>query len=614
MNFYKVALLKSSAPTLTYSCFNNLKKGNIVKVPLKTTIKEAVILEECEKPEFDTVEIVDKTNQYYKQWQLEIANFIKSYYFSSFGEAISLFYPFNKTKVELKKFSISQNELPKLSTLQKRAYKEIINKNLSLLFGVTGSGKTEIYIHLIADALNNGKSVIILMPEIALTPQITKRIEKYFGNCVVAWHSKLTKKKRKEILKKIASAEVRVVIGARSSLFLPLHNLGLIVVDEEHDDSYKAMSRPRYNAKDLSIYMGKKLGIKVLLGSATPLVSDYFKFDIIRLKKPYKEAKKEYKFISGEEINFKILKEIKETIKFNEQALVFVPTRANFKYLICANCGKTHTCPYCSIGMSLHRKKRALICHYCNFTQAISKNCQFCGSDSLTTQRVGTAEVKELIAQEIPEAKIEQFDKDAISTINKLSKALDRVNKKESNVIVGTQMLSKGHDYPEITLSVITGLDYIIAMGDYRAKERAIGLMTQIAGRSGRAKDAKILLQTSQPDFFKPYLNDYEIFLKEELSFRKELYPPFKTLARLLISNKDYKKADIITKEVVSKLKLIKSIEIVGFGLAPIERIANKWRFNILLRSDNKTSLLKAIYATAIRANVEIDMDPTDFA
>ena len=613
MNYYEVALLKQSAPILTYSSSQDLEIGNLVEVPLKSTIKEAVVLKQTSKPEFATENILSQSNFYFKPWQIEIATFISNYYFSSIGEALGLFIPFNKEQIKEFEFTLEQ-ELPKLTTLQQNALNEILNKHTSLLFGVTGSGKTEIYIHLIAQTLQNKKRAIILMPEIALTPQITDRIKKYFGDSVISWHSKLTKKQRQSALDKIYSGEIKVVIGARSALFLPLEDIGLIVVDEEHDDSYKAVSRPRYNAKDLSIYFGKKIDAKVVLGSATPLVSDYYKFSVVSLKKPYIEAKKEFKFVVGEELQIGVIKEIKNVLQKGEQALIFVPTRANFKYLICNDCGKSQTCPYCSIGMSLHRKKRALVCHYCNYAQAIPNSCFNCGSEHLITKRVGTAELKEMLLQELEDAKIEIFDKDNITTLNKLSKALDMVNSKESNVIIGTQMLSKGHDYPEITLSVITGLDFIVAMGDFRAKERAISLLHQIAGRSGRKKDATILIQSSNEQFYKPYISDYELFLKEELNFRKGLYPPFKNLSRVLIANKDFQKCEELTKKIVNILKPIKQIEIVGYGLSPIERIANRWRFNVLLRSDSKKELLKALHLIKDINGVEIDNDPVDFS
>jgi len=417
MHYFQVALLGAHLSPLTYSYNSSLELGTVVLVPLKKSIKRGVVVKEVSKPSFSTEDISELTNEQYSATQLEIANFIKEYYFSSLGESLALFVPLKKSDQEVER--IETDTLPNLSALQEQALKEIEKKDLALLFGVTGSGKTEIYIHLIANILKEGKSAVILMPEIALTPQITKRIEGYFGELVATWHSKITKKKKEEIIANIASAKVRVVIGARSALFLPLQNLGLIVVDEAHDDSYKAMSRPRYNAKDLSIYMGKKYGAKVLLGSATPLVSDYYKFDTVYLKKPYKEAKKEYRFIAGEEINYEILAALKEVVARGEQALIFVPTRANFKYLICSSCGSAQMCPYCSIGMSIHAKKRALLCHYCNFTQQIPQICHHCGSDALSSKRIGTAEVKELVEAELPEAKVELFDKDHINTVNK---------------------------------------------------------------------------------------------------------------------------------------------------------------------------------------------------
>jgi len=612
MCYYEVTLLGLSAPILTYSSQNSLKIGTVVKVPLKSKIKDGVVLKEVQKPTFKTQNL-EESDLFFTQDQLEIAKFISSYYFSKIGEALALFYPYSNINKNIEKSAIK--DLPILSSAQNRAYKKIKDQKRALLFGVTGSGKTEIYIHLIADALKNGSSSIILMPEIALTPQITKRIENYFGKIVATWHSKLTKKKREEILQNIREGNVKIVIGARSALFLPMQKLGLIIVDEEHDDSYKSHSRPRYNAKDLSIYIGNKLDIKVVLGSATPLVSSFKKFPTVTLKEPYKRAKKLFKFVNGEEINHHILSEIKEVLDKKEQSLIFVPTRGNFKYLICNSCGKTQECPFCSIGMSIHSKKRVLRCHYCNFTSKIPNLCQHCNSSELNTKRQGTAEVIEILQSQFKEAKIEQFDKDTITTSNKLAKAIDRINKKEVDIIVGTQMLSKGHDYAELTLSVITGLDYIVAIGDFRAKERAIALLHQIAGRSGRSKDAVVLIQSSQADFFIPYIKDYEDFLIEEMEFREVAnYPPFSNLARVLIANKDYKKAESCLNLALQIIKNQNIVEIVGAGLSPVERIANKWRFFILLRSVKKIELLKVLNQINGIENLEIDIDPVDFS
>ena len=505
------------------------------------------------------------------------------------------------------------NELPVLSNEQQKAYNQLLKKDKALLFGVTGSGKTEIFIHLMAKTIKDGKKCIFLMPEISLTPQMQNRLERYFDKRVAIWHSRLTKKQKDKILEKVYNAQIDIIAGARSALFIPLENIGLIIVDEEHDDSYKSMMKPRYHARDMAIYMGTKLNAKVILASATPSLSSYYKYDVIRLTKPFIQTKKRYIFIEGTTLTNRIIKKIEQNFKSGEQSLFFVPTRGNFKYLYCQKCGKTHLCPYCSVGMALHRYARHLKCHYCNYTEAIRQSCSYCGHTPLLSDRVGTVEIKEIIQNAIPDIVIEQFDKDSITTPTKLKKALKRFESKESHLLLGTQMLSKGHDYANISLSVILGIDYILGMSDYRARERAMSLLIQIAGRSGRAKNAEVIIQTSNSDFFSLYLNDYEAFLKDEIEFARDLYPPFVSLARVLISHKDDTKGAKITLDTVNRLKAFEDIEIVGHGKAPIERIANKFRYNILLRSKKRVPLLKALHAIN-SPQIEIDIDPVEFS
>jgi len=503
--------------------------------------------------------------------------------------------------------------LPTLSKDQQKAYDSLVNKEKALLFGVTGSGKTEIFINLMAKTIEEKKQCIFLMPEISLTPQMETRLKKYFAERVVMWHSKLTKKQKEKILEKIYNKEVDIVAGARSALFTPLENVGMIIVDEEHDDSYKAMMKPRYHARDMAVYMGAKLKAKVLLASATPSLGSYHKYDVVKLSKPFIEAKKNYYFVDGTTLTNGMIKRIRGNFEVGEQSLLFVPTRGNFKYLYCQKCGKTHLCPYCSVGMALHRNVRHLKCHYCNFTEAIREVCVSCGRTPLTSERMGTAEAKEMIEHGIPEMVVEQFDRDSISTAGKLKKALKRFENKESHLLLGTQMLSKGHDYANITLSVILGMDYMLGLGDYRARERAMSLLIQIAGRSGRAKSADVIVQSQNADFFQMYLHDYEAFLKDEMFFVEDMYPPFVTLARILISHVKEEKAGKTTLDTVTKLKEFENIEIVGHGKAPIERIANKFRFNILLRSSSRKEMLRALYAVNNPA-IEIDMDPVEFS
>ena len=630
MKYYEIALIKSSAPLLTYASVGSLDLGVMISVPLKSTTKNAVILKEVKNPKFDTQEIVSVSNRYYTASQMQIAKFISEYYFSSFSEAISLFLPYCRGRLpshlsnnELNKntksningvIAITPYTRPNLSGTQQNAYNQILKKQKSLLFGVTGSGKTEIFISLMAKMLDEGKTCIFLMPEISLTPQMEKRLKVYFGESVAMWHSKLTKKKKESILAAIEEGSIRIVAGARSALFVPLRNVGLIIVDEEHDDSYKAMTRPRYHARDVAVLMGQKLGAKVLLASATPSMGSYHKYEVVKLSKPFVQTKKHYTFIEGNGINHTILDALQRHYVAKNQSLLFLPTRGNFKYLYCENCGKTHLCPYCSVGMALHRKFKHLKCHYCNFTETIVDTCTQCGHQPLKSERMGTVEALEVIEEAIEGIVVEQFDKDSITTAKKLKDALGRFESGESQMLLGTQMLSKGHDYANITLSVILGLDYILGLADYRARERAMSLLFQIAGRSGRAKEAEVIVQTGDPAFFKTYLSDYELFIKDELAFLEMAdYPPFVSLARILIAHKDESKAGKITLDTVTKLKAFKDVEIVGSGKAPVERVANKFRFHILLRAKNRVPLLKALHAVDCR-EIEIDMDPVEFS
>ena len=594
-----------------------------------------MVIKEVEKPEgFETSEILNILNYYYNKEQIAIAKFISEYYFSSLGEAIALFIPHQNPRSHALRGNADENlngnsisdgsmyshrdggnelELPTLSTDQQRAYRKLLKRDKALLFGVTGAGKTEIFISLMIKTIEEGKQCIFLMPEISLTPQMQTRLERYFGKRIIMWHSKLTKKQKEQRLEAIYAGEVDIVAGARSALFTPLENVGLIIVDEEHDDSYKSMMKPRYHARDMAIYMGGKIGAKVVLASATPSLSSYHKYDVVKLSKPFIQTKKRYFFLEGSTLTNGMIKRIEENFRAGEQSLLFVPTRGNFKYLYCQKCGETHTCPYCSVGMALHRYARHLKCHYCNYTEMIREVCSACGHTPLISERMGTVEAKEMISSSIEDIVIEQFDRDSIISASKLKKALKRFENKESHLLLGTQMLSKGHDYANITLSVILGMDYILGLGDYRARERAMSLLIQIAGRSGRAKSADVLIQSANGEFFKMYLNDYEAFLKDEMEFVRDFYPPFVSLARILISHVKDEKAGQITFDAVTQLKSFKEVEIVGHGKAPVERIANKFRYHILLRCEKRMPLIKALHAIN-SPQIEIDMDPVEFS
>ncbi len=612
MNYYKIVPLSSPLEPLTYQSDIELENGSIVTIVLNSRELKGVVLASCEKPEFKTLDILSGCESYYSQKQMELAKFISAYYICSIGDALGLMipYPFHS---QVQFANVQSKSDIKLSKKQDEALGFLKQHKVSLLFGDTGSGKTEIYMKLFEEMIAEGKRSIFLMPEISLTPQMSRRLEEHFGEAVVMWHSKLTPLQKKKAMAKISSGEAYIIAGPRSALFTPIENLGLIVVDEEHDDSYKASSRPRYNARDIAIYMGKLYDTPVVLGSATPSLSSYTKFPYTRLKGGHFSSKKEFIYEkSAETLSPMVMSAIEQTLKSKEQSIVFLPTRANFKYLICGDCGHKYECAFCSIGMSIHQKSRAMKCHYCNFTQAIPQVCSECGSANLTSARLGTAEAVKDIAEEFSEAKVEQFDRDVITTQSKLKKALKRFNDSETDILVGTQMLSKGHDYHGVTLAVVLGMDNMLNMSDYRAREKALSSLIQVAGRSGRKKNAKVLVQSFNEEFFSAYLNDYGAFLDEEKTYRQELYPPFKKLCRVLFAHKNGVKARDEMTQMYENLLRVPNIEIVGYGKCAIERVANKYRFEILLRSDKSTDIIKAIRHCKV-ALAEIDMDPIDF-
>ncbi len=502
-----------------------------------------------------------------------------------------------------------------LSPLQQKAFDFLNKHKISLLFGDTGSGKSEIYFKLFEKTINSGKSCIFLLPEISLTPQMTKRLKAKFGQMVAIWHSKITKKKKEEILQKIYNDEVKIVMGARSALFLPLKNLGLIVVDEEHDDSYKSNSRPRYHARDTAVFLGNKLGAKVVLGSATPSLTSYQKFPFFRLKGSYFSSSKSYEFIPNSDfISEYVLKKIESVIYQNKQAIIFLPTRGNFKYLSCKSCGSGVKCPFCDVGMSIHKDKNALVCHYCNYHEMISKKCPNCKSEDLFVNRIGTAEITKILSEKFKDKKIVQFDKDTISTQKKLDSVLKDFSQKKIDVLVGTQMLSKGHDYHDVKLVVVFDIDTILNMADFRSRWRALSLLVQVSGRVGRKGSGEIIVQSSNKEFFESYLDDFEKFLKDELEMVKDLYPPYKKLLKILVSHKNRQKALDILKEVQQRVNSfdLKEIEVVGFGEAPINKIAGKYRFQAIFRSSSVKELLKLSHFLNIQG-VEIDIDPVSF-
>ena len=611
MQYYLVSLLKSPLSPLTYQSSQTLSIGALVDISLNKRELKGVVLEQVAKPLFDCEEILFTCKEFYPPKTLDLAKFIAEYYVCSLGEALCLFVPTASIPLHVKEDFATDIVL---SDEQQKAYNFIQAHDASLLFGDTGSGKSEIYMKLFEQTIRDGKTAIFLMPEIGLTPQMKNRLKRHFGEKVALWHSKITAKKKAQILSDLGEGKISIIAGTRSALFLPLQNIGLIVVDEEHDDSYKSSSRPRYNAKDLALLFGKKLGARVLLGSATPTLTSFHKIPYFRLRGTYFDSQSRTFFDDNHnDLSSKVIDTIQKTLDQNRQVVVFLPTRANFKYITCKACGANVECPYCSVGMSLHVGANALKCHYCNYAEVIPKACPKCGCEDIIANRIGTAEVALRLSEHFKDKVIQKFDRDEVTTANKLKDILTKFNENKIDVMVGTQMLSKGHDYHNVGLAVILGVDSLLGISDFRARERALALVLQIAGRSGRKGYGEVLIQTKNEPFFREYLGDFEQFLSDELVYRKGLYPPYKKMLRLMASHVKEDKAKALIDKVSSIAQNFPQVEIVGFGKSNITKIAGKYRFELLARSDSSKALLELAHSVK-PLHVEADIDPLSFS
>lgn len=612
MNYYEVAILKSPLQNLTYQSEEIIENGSLVEVILanRKNSNLAVVIKKVDKPDFKCSTILSIKDEFYSDFMLQIGDFISKYYICSMGFALSLFQTFNKNIV-YENSSIEYKKEITLSSFQQEAKSFLDSKKQALLFAKTGAGKTEIYIKTIKEILKQGKQAVFLMPEISLTPQMEKRLEEVFDSSVAIWHSKVTAKRKKEILNKLQNGDIKLIAGARSALFLPYNNLGLIIVDEEHDNSYKSDTTPRYNAKDLAIFIAKKFDLRLILGSATPSINSFYKIPYFELDKTFYETKKSYIFEnSSQNISEKTINLIKKSIENKNQTIVFLPTRANFKHQICFDCGKSVECPFCSVSMSLHKNDLALKCHYCGFAQKIPEFCPSCKTGIVRNHRVGTAQIEEILKNEFPNSIIKRFDKDSVNSEKSLKKILDEFNQNKIDILVGTQMLSKGHDYHNVKLAVVLGMDSLLNMSSYKARENALSLLLQISGRSGRNGFGEVVIETKNEEFFKYYLEEsnYKEFLKSELEFRKDLYPPFVKLARVVLSSINGLKIKEELNEIVKDLKNNKDIEVVGFGECAIFKIANKYRYEVIIRSKEVKAILNALHYLK-SSNISIDMD-----
>ncbi len=518
-------------------------------------------------------------------------------------------------------FNGETNALKSLNEFQEKALYEIKetfkNRDVTLLHGITSSGKTEVYTKLIQEVLDAGKQVLFLLPEIALTTQIITRLQFYFGDQISVFHSKYSMNERVEVWNNVLENKTKsqIILGARSSIFLPFSNLGLIVVDEEHETSYKQFEpSPRYNARDAAIVLAKIHQAKIVLGSATPSLESYFnaqqnKYGFVELNRRFgnvqlpnielidvkeKHRKKEMKGHFSD----RLLKLIQEALDEKEQIILFQNRRGYSPIVECKTCGVSPQCPNCDVSLTYHKFKNELRCHYCNYLRAMPNSCAACGSNTLDTKGFGTEQIELELKELFPDFKIGRMDLDTTRGKFGYQKIIGAFEAREIDILVGTQMLSKGLDFENVSLVGILNADTMLNFPDFRAHERAYQMMVQVSGRSGRSKkQGNVAIQT-----YNPYhqilqqvsITDYKTMYKEQLQERWQYkYPPYFRLIKITLKHRDYNKVDSGVNWLFKALYSSFGENVLGPTAPAIARIRNQYIKNIVIKIPPKQNLVK---------------------
>lgn len=518
-----------------------------------------------------------------------------------------------------------------LTERQENAVKSVLStdKTTSLLFGVTGSGKTEVYLKLIDHTISQGKTAIMLVPEIALTPQMLKQLRARFGDDAAILHSGLSAGERFDEWWRLRNGEATIAIGARSAIFAPVENLGLVIVDEEHDGSYTSESSPRYSTIEVAKFRAENTGAKLVLGSATPSVESYLNategvYNLIELpdrinKRPLPEVeiadmRKEIRRGNNSPFSSALKDELKACLDKGNQAIIFLNQRGYSKTVICTECGHVQKCDACDVSLTFHKEDDSLLCHYCGAKYKMISACTECGSPFIRYGGTGTEKVVDELKKLFPNARILRMDRDTTQNKEGHFNIINKFSAREADILVGTQMIAKGHDFPFVTLVGILDADMSLHFSDYRSGERTFQLLTQVAGRSGRAEESgKVVLQTYSPEnpVLRQAINyDYLGFFRNELSIRKATaFPPFTDVVRVLISSENDDYALDATKSIHGELNLIyqenrDDFRFFGCMKAPLKRLQNKFRYQVLMRiSAGKKELLDRIFFTIDKYN-----------
>ena len=522
--------------------------------------------------------------------------------------------------------------LPELSEQQEIAYKGILSlvnnegANAALLYGITGSGKTSVYVHLIDTLLKQSKSTILLVPEIALTPQMLETFSSYFGDEIAVMHSMLSAVERYDEWKRIRNGVARVVVGTRSAVFAPVQNMGMIIIDEEQEDTYKSENNPRYHARDVAKFRCARSNATLLLGSATPnIVSRYNaqigKYGFFSLTERYNQMalpkveivdmKKELRRGNGGNISSVLAYELEENIARNEQSILFLNRRGMFKLISCGACGYTYRCPRCSVSLTYHSANNRLMCHYCGFSQSVDVSCPECGG-KLNYVGAGTQKIEEELSTLFPATKIVRMDTDTVSGAGSHDALLSKFRDENIPILIGTQMVTKGLDFPNVTLVGGLSADQSLYSGDYRASERTFSLLTQVVGRSGRGNvPGRAVIQTFTPQnqvILQGASQDYESFYNSELEMRRlQWCPPFSDLFSITATGQteavvlrciDSAKR-ILTKELHGRA----DVRVLGPAPLPVVKVNNRFRYCLTISCKEDKSVRELISNIIIFCN-----------
>jgi len=619
--------------------------GMMVKVQAGKTRKYNGVVSNLHfnKPEVATIKKildVSGSKRFVTDNQLKLWHWLSEYYMCARGEVLKSAIPagvittgerlmrdsLTKSKRTLKlrpQFDGPITKPVELSPLQKevleKVVSEFIEKSVVLLHGVTSSGKTELYFHLIVEELKKGKQVLFLLPEITLTTQLIERINRHFGDIAVVYHSKLGNRERVEAWQKVSAEppeRANLIVGVRSSVFLPFADLGLIIVDEEHDSSYKQQDpAPRYNARDTSIILASQFNAKVLLASATPSVETYFnalsgKYGLAKLMQRHGDVEMPEIVLANTRIaahrkemvshfSPELIEAIDEALKVDEQVMLFRNRRGFSPYLECTDCGWIPSCQTCSVRLTYHKKDGRIKCHYCGNSVSIPHNCELCSSHSVKTVGFGTEKIEEELKIVFPRARIDRLDQDTSRLKDSLSDILGRFEKGETDILVGTQMISKGLDFENLTVVGILNADALLNYPDFRAYERSFQMMEQVSGRSGRRKKrGKVIIQSGNTghEIIQMVLrHDYDAMYGIQLEERELFgYPPFTRLIRISFRHKAMDELEMFSDRLAADLRKFFGKRVIGPEYPPISRVHSLYIRSLLIKIEKDKPLVRA--------------------